>query len=130
MYEKLSTFQRVEVCVNRMKDLGLNKGLENLNRLRQRLVAVTDRLAGFEAQSLNVHVDFPLFQRMALPVIVGTTKVAGIKIHDARVMRLMEVLLHGGTQLNGWRATKPCSPHSASIPSPIPSLSCATICGN
>ena len=37
MYEKFSTFLRVEVCVNRMKDLGLNKGLENLGRLRQTL---------------------------------------------------------------------------------------------
>jgi len=103
MYEKFSTFLRVEVCVNRMKDLGLNKGLKNLKCLRQRLVAITDRFAGFEAQSLNVHVDFPLFQRMALPVMAGKTKVAGIKIHDTRMMRLMEVLLHGGTQLNGWR---------------------------
>ena len=66
MYEKLSTFLRVEVCVNRMKDLGLNKGLENLEHLRRKLVGITDRFAGFEAQSLNVHVDFPLFQRMAL----------------------------------------------------------------
>src|SRR6202165_2631787 len=104
MYEKFSTFLRVEVCVNRMKDLGLNKGLENLERLRQTLVAITDRFAGFEAQSLNVHVDFPLFQRIALPVTVGLTKIAGIKIHDTRMMRLMEVLLHGGTQLNGWRS--------------------------
>ena len=104
MYEKFSTFLRVEVCVNRMKDLGLNKGLENLERLRQNLVAITDRFAGFEAQSLNVHVDFPLFQRMALPVTAGKTKIAGIKIHDTRMMRLMEVLLHGGTQLNGWRS--------------------------
>lgn len=103
MYEKFSTFLRVEVCVNRMKDLGLNKGLENLEYLRQRLVAITDRFAGFEAQSMNVHVDFPLFQRMALPVMAGNTKIAGIKIHDTRMMRLMEVLLHGGTQLNGWR---------------------------
>jgi hypothetical protein len=104
MYEKFSTFLRVEVCVNRMKDLGLNKGIKNLECLRQRLVAITDRFAGFEAQSLNVHVDFPLFQRMALPVTVGKTKIAGIKIHDTRMMRLMEVLLHGGTQLNGWRS--------------------------
>jgi hypothetical protein len=104
MYEKFSTFLRVEVCVNRMKDLGLNKGLENLGRLRQRLVDMTDRFAGFEAQSLNVHVDFPLFQRIALPVSVGKTKIAGIKIHDTRMMRLMEVLLRGGTQLNGWRS--------------------------
>jgi hypothetical protein len=96
---------RVEVCVNRMKDLGLNKGLENLGRLHQKLVAITDRFAGFEAQSLNVHVDFPLFQRMALPIMAGKTKIAGIKIRDARMMRLMEVLLHGGAQLNGWRST-------------------------
>jgi len=105
MYEKFSTFLRVEVCVNRMKDLGLHKGLENLGRLRQTLVAITDRFAGFEAQSLNVHVDFPLFQRMALPIMAGKTKIAGIKIHDTRMMRLMEALLHGGTQLNGWRST-------------------------
>ena len=72
--------------------------------MRQKLVAITDRFAGFEAQSLNVHVDFPLFQRMALPVTAGKTKIAGIKIHDTRMMRLMEVLLHGGTQLNGWRS--------------------------
>jgi hypothetical protein len=104
MYEKFSTFLRVEVCVNRMKDLGLNKGLENLGRLRHKLIGITDRFAGFEAQSLNVHVDFPLFQRMALPVTAGKTKIAGIKIHDTRMMRLMEVLLHGGTQLNGWRS--------------------------
>jgi hypothetical protein len=95
---------RVEICVNRMKDLGLNKGLENLERLRQKLVAITDRFAGFEAQSLNVHVDFPLFQRMALPVAVGKTKIAGIKIHDTRMIRLMEVPLRGATQLNGWRS--------------------------
>jgi hypothetical protein len=104
MYEKFSTFLRVEVCVHRMKDLGLNKGLENLEPLRQKLVGITDRLAGFEAQSLNVHVDFPLFQRLAQPVTSGKTKIAGIKIHDTRMIRLMEVLLHGGTQLNGWRA--------------------------
>jgi hypothetical protein len=41
---------------------------------------------------------------MALPVTAGKTKIAGIKIHDTRMVRLMEVLLHGGTQLNGWRS--------------------------
>jgi hypothetical protein len=106
MYEKFSTFLRVEVCVNRMKDLGLNKGLKNLEPLRRKLDAITDRFAGFEAQSLNVHVDFPLFHKIALPVSSGKTKIAGIKIHDTRMMRLMEVLLHGGTQLNGWRSAE------------------------
>lgn len=48
MYEEFSTFLRVEVCVNRMKDLGLNKGLENLECLRRKLAAITDPFAGFE----------------------------------------------------------------------------------
>jgi hypothetical protein len=106
MYEKFSTFLRVEICVNRMKDFGLNKGLENLKRLRKILTEASDRFAGFEAQALNVHVDFPLFQRLALPVTVGKTKVPGIKIHDTRLLRLMEVLLHEGLQIHGWRTAE------------------------
>jgi hypothetical protein len=108
MYEKFATFLRLEVCVNRLKDLGMNKGLENLNALRRKLVAVTDRMAGFEAEMLNVHVDFPLFQRLARPILSGRTKIPGIKIHDTRMMRLMEVLLHGGSQLGGWRTSQIC----------------------
>jgi hypothetical protein len=70
------------------------------------LVVVTDRLAGLEAELLNVHVDFPLFQRMALPVSSGKSKIPGIKIQDTRMIRLMEVLLHGGPQLAGWRTAQ------------------------
>jgi hypothetical protein len=50
-----------------------------------------------------VHVDFPLLQRLALPVAVGTAKYPGIKIHDTRMIRLMEVLLHAGTLVSGGR---------------------------
>jgi len=106
MYEKFATFLRLEICVNRLKDLGLKKGLENLNALRQTLVAATDRLAGFEADLLNVHVEFPLFQRLALSIPSGRSKIPGIKIQDTRMMRLMEVLLHGGSQLAGWRTAQ------------------------
>lgn len=35
---------------------------------RKKLVATTYRLAGFGGKLLDVHVDFPLFQRMSLPV--------------------------------------------------------------
>jgi hypothetical protein len=34
---------------------------------------------------------------MALPVTFGRTKIAGIGIHDTRILRFMEVLLQGGT---------------------------------
>jgi hypothetical protein len=106
LYEKFSTFLRLEICVNRLKDLGLNKGLKNLDALRKKLVAATARLAGIEGELLNVHVDFPLFQRLALPVPSGKSKIPGIKIQDTRMIRLMEVLLHGGPQLNGWRTVQ------------------------
>ena len=50
-----------------------------------------------------MHVDFPLFQRLALP---GNTKIPGIKIQDTRMLRLMEVLLHAGAQIQGWRTSE------------------------
>jgi hypothetical protein len=106
LYEKFGTFLRIEICVNRLKDLGLNKGLEQLPALRQKLVVMTDRLAAFEADLLNVHVDFALFQQLAQPTPTGHTKIPGIKIQDTRMLRLMEVLLHGGPQLAGWRTAQ------------------------
>ena len=106
MYEKFSTFLRLEALSNNLKDFGLNKGLDNLDQVRRTLAAVTDRFAAFEAQALDVHVDFPLFQRLALPIPAGTRKMPGIKIHDTRMLRLMEVLLHTGTKVSGWRAAE------------------------
>jgi len=103
-YEKFSTFLRNELCSNNLTDFGLRKGLEHLPAAREKFLEITDRFAAFQAQCLNVHADFPLLQRLALPIAVSTTKYPGIKIHDTRMIRLMEVLLHAGTQLGGWRA--------------------------
>jgi len=103
-YEKFSTFLRNEICSNNLTDFGLKKGLEHLGAVREKFLAITDRFAAFQAQCLNVHVEFPLLQRLALPITVGTAKFPGIKIHDTRMIRLMEVLLHGGTRVGGWSA--------------------------
>ena len=103
-YEKFSTFLRNEICSNNLSDFRLKKGLEHLAAVREKFLAITDRFATFQAQCLNVHVEFPLLQRLALPITVGTAKFPGIKIHDTRMIRLMEVLLHGGTTVGGWTA--------------------------
>ncbi len=103
-YEKFSTFLRNEVCSNNLTDFRLKKGLHHLAAVRQKFLAITDCFAGFQAQCLNIHVDFPLLQRLALPITVGTAKFPGIRIHDTRMIRLMEVLQHGGTAMGGWRA--------------------------
>jgi hypothetical protein len=103
-YEKFATFLRNELCSNNLKDFGLNKGLDNLAAVRETFKVITDRFAGFQAQWLNVHVDFPLLQRIALPITIGSVRYPGIKIHDTRIIRLLEVLLHGGTHVGGWTA--------------------------
>jgi hypothetical protein len=106
MYEKFTTFLRLEALSNNLKDFGLKKSLENLETVRQKLATVTDRFAAFEAEALNVHVDFPLFQRLALPIAAGRTRVPGIRIQDTRMIRLMEILLHSGTKIGGWRTAQ------------------------
>jgi hypothetical protein len=105
-YEKFSTFLRNEICSNNLTDFGLRKGLDHLAAVRGKFLPITDRFAAFQAQCLNVHGDFPLLQRLALPITVGTTKYPGIKIHDTRMIRLMEVLLHAGTVVGGWRTSQ------------------------
>jgi len=103
-YEKFSRYLRNELCSNNLHDFGLKKGLDHLDAVRKRFQTITDRFAGFQAQCLNVHVDFPLLQRLALPITIGSVRYPGIKIHDARIIRLLEVLLHGGNTVGGWTA--------------------------
>ena len=86
-YEKFCTLLRNELCSNNLRDFGLRKGLEHLNAVRTKFLAITDRFAGFQAQWLNVHVDFPLLQRIALPITAGSVYYAGIKIHETRIIR-------------------------------------------
>jgi hypothetical protein len=53
--------------------------LDNLQAVREKFQTITDRFAGLQAQWLNVHVDFPLLQRIALPITVGSVRYSGIK---------------------------------------------------
>jgi hypothetical protein len=103
-YEKFSRFLRLELCSNNLRDFGLRKGLDHLDAVRQRFQTITDRFARFQAQCLNVHVDFPILQRVALPVTIGSVRYPGIRIQDPRMIRLLEVLLHGGSTVGGWTA--------------------------
>jgi hypothetical protein len=103
-YEKFSRFLRNELCSNNLRDFGLKKGLDHLDAVRKRFEIITDRFAAFQAECLNVHVDFPLLQRLALPITIGAVRYPGIKIHDTRIIRLLEVLLHGGNTVGGWTA--------------------------
>ena len=103
-YEKFSRCLRNELCSNNQRDFGLKKGLDHLDAVRKRFQTITDRFAGFQAECLNVHADFPLLQRLALPIRIGSVRYPGIKIQDARIIRRLEVFLHGGTTVGDWTA--------------------------
>lgn len=105
-YEKFATYLRNEICSNNLYDFGLKKGLEHLGAVREKFLEITDRFASFQARSLNAHVDFPLLQRLALPITVGSIRYPGIKIQDVRMIRLMQVLLHSSTTVGGWRVAQ------------------------
>ena len=103
-YEKFSPYLRNELCSHNLRDFGLKKGLDHLDAVRKRFQTVTDRCASFQAECLNGHVDFPLLQRLALPLTIGSVRPPGIKLHHTRILRLLEVLLHGGNTVGGWTA--------------------------
>lgn len=100
-YAKSWTFLRHELTSNNLRDFGLRKGLEYLGEAREKFLGVLDRFAQGQAENLNVHGDFPLLTRIALPVLNGKVRTAGIRIDNPRMIRLLEVLLHAGVGLGG-----------------------------
>ena len=52
----------------------------------------------------GVHRSRQLVRRLALPITIGSVRYPGIRIQDVRVIRLLEVLLHGSTTVGGWTA--------------------------
>lgn len=101
-YEKFRTFLRMEVCSNHLPDLRIKKSLDNLQVVRDCSRKILDRFQSTQARSLNAHFDFPLLQRLSLPITCKNTRIAGIKIYDTRMIRLMETMMHAGMSLNGW----------------------------
>lgn len=93
-YEKASTFLRLELVSNNVKDFGLRKTLGYWQDIRTHFQELTDRWVHTQAQHLNVHGQLDLIARLAQPVIQGQTQVAGIKLEHTRMMRLLEALLH------------------------------------
>jgi hypothetical protein len=106
-YEKASTFLRLELVSNNVKDFRLRKTLSYWAHLRSYFQELTDRWVDTQAQHLNVHGQLDIVARLAKPVRQGHTKVAGIKLEHARVLRLLEVLLQKANgNLRTWTMAK------------------------
>jgi hypothetical protein len=102
MYQKHEHFLRAEACANDTYHLGVGRRLENLPALKERLHDTTDRYFGQHAELLDSTVDTGALAKLAQSVTVGARRVPGIKLHDDRVIRLIDALLYTGGLLNDW----------------------------
>jgi len=103
-YEKDNTFLRIETCSNDLKDFRQKKALEHLPEVAEKLQAVNERFADAQAENLNVEVDYPLLEKLATPCRLKSQRMAGIRLENDRIIRLLEVLMHSSGHLGGQSA--------------------------
>ena len=71
--------------------------------IRRAFQGILDRFAANQTRNLNVHGHFDLLARLAKPVHLGKSKIAGIRLDQLRMIRLLEILLRRGAGcLGGW----------------------------
>lgn len=93
---------RTETCSNDAYHFGVGRRLENLPLLHQKLAATNERCLAEQAELLSGAIDTGQLAELAAPTLVGTRRIPGLKLHDDRVIRLLETLLHPGGFLRDW----------------------------
>jgi hypothetical protein len=93
---------RAETCSNDTRHFGVGRRLDNLPLLRQKLAATNERTLALQAALLASSVDTGQLASLANPTLVGQRRVPGVKLHDDRVIRLLETLLHPAAFATEW----------------------------
>jgi hypothetical protein len=93
---------RAETCSNDTRHFGVGRRLDNLPVLRDKLAATNNRTLALQADLLASTVDSGLLADMTKPTIVGQRRVPGIRLHDDRVIRLLDTLLHPAAFAGEW----------------------------
>ena len=110
---------RTEACVNDTTDLGVNKALENLDRLRQRLPG-TPRASSSRprSQSSTPPVIAASSTALAKPGKVNDVATPGIKLENERIMAVLSALPQLAHRAQGFRSAdvRPIVQHSLSTP--------------
>jgi len=97
---------RAETCSNDTRHFGVGRRLENLPQLRDKLAATNERTLALQADLMASSVDTGVLASLAKPTIVGQRRVPGVKLHDDRVIRLLETLLHPGAFATDWTTSE------------------------
>ena len=93
---------RTETCSNDTRHFGVGRRLENFPLLHERLAATNERCLAEQAELLASAVDTGQLAALAAPTLIGQRRVPGLKLHDDRVIRLLETLLHPGGFVRDW----------------------------
>ena len=93
---------RAEVCINDPYHLGVKRGLEHLPTLIERMTDTAQRYLDLHADLLDSTVDTGQLAGLAQPTVRGSRRIPGIRLHDDRVLRLLEVLLEPGGLVADW----------------------------
>src|SRR5215216_2244253 len=93
---------RAETCSNDTRHFGVGRRLENLPLLREKLAATNERTLALQADLLATTVDTGQLADLAKPTLVGQRRIPGLKLHDDRVIRLLETLLHPAAFATDW----------------------------
>ena len=93
---------RAEACINDPYHLGVKRGLEHLPTLVEKMADTAHRYLDLHADLLDSTVDAGHLAGLAQPTVRGLRRIPGIRLHDDRVLRLLEVLLQPGGLVADW----------------------------
>ncbi len=85
---------RTEAAANNVTDYGVNKAVEHLPALRDKLSAINDNYLNIQQDILETFVDRGQLQRLTKPTITATGKrIPGLQLDNPRQLALMHALV-------------------------------------
>jgi hypothetical protein len=85
---------RTETATNNVNDYGVNKAVENLPRLREKLSAINDNYQNIQQDILETFIDRGQLRKLAEPTLFANGKrIPGLKLDHPRQMALMHALV-------------------------------------
>jgi hypothetical protein len=85
---------RTETATNNVNDYGVNKAVENLPRLRDKLAAINDNYQNIQQDILETFIDRGQLRKLAEPTTLPNGKrIPGLKLDHPRQLALMHALV-------------------------------------
>ena len=85
---------RTEAATNNVNDYGVNKAVENLPKLREKLSAINDNYQNVQQDILETFIDRGDLRKLAEPTLLpGGKRIPGLKLDHPRQLALMHALV-------------------------------------